>query len=182
MSKKVNDVNKFIEERKKKQKEALERVEAEIAGSRSRLDVIEQEMNNTTTADRYRELARAKIEETSMIEFFEMRKEAVKADLMTPEEYKEAVGNVRTAFTDLKTDTEKKIRPAVNDLIKTLDEYFEQVNGYNSTLRDLGNLAKRNPEILVPGSIVNNADLYDPCRFFMQAYHQYKQTQNVLKR
>lgn len=182
MSKKVNDVNKFIEERRKKQKEALEKIEAEISGSRSRLNVIEQEMNNTTTADRYRELARAKIEETSMIDFFEMRKEAVKADLMTPEEYKEVAGEVKTAFATLKTDYEKKIRPAVTDLIKYFDEYFEQASEYNNTLRELGNLAKRSPELIMPETIINNADLFEPCRYFMHAYHQYKQTQNALKR
>ena len=182
MSKKVNDVNKFIEDRKQKQKDALEKIEAEIAGSRSRLNAIEAEMDNASTADRYRDLARAKIDETAMIEFFEMRKKAVEADLMTSEEYKEITGVVKTAFDTLKTDTIKKIRPAVTDLVKIFDEYFKQAEEYNVTLRDLGSLAKRNPELIAPGFIVNNADLYDPCKYFMQAYHQYKQVQNTLNR
>lgn len=182
MSKKVNDVNRFIEERKAKRKDAIAKVEDQIRASKTRLDQIEAEMDKCTDAERYRELARAKIEETSMVEFFEMRKVAIEAEGLSDEEYSELLSDCRAEFASLKAEYAKKIFPAIDKMIIDFGEYQRKVMDLNGSLRDAGNFAGRSPQIMQADTLVTCSDPNDPYHYFLDAYNRYMNYKNSLQR
>ena len=179
MNKKATELKAIIAERKAKNKETINKLEAEIRETSKRLEDINSKMSAITDADQYRELVKQRTEESSMLEFFQMRKKSVEAEHLTDAEYKRIVSDARAEFEALKMDYSKKIFPEIDKIMHEFSEYLEKVTDLNTAIQEACTFAGKTHLSFVAGDIATFIDPQDPYHYFLDAYLRYLKCKSI---
>ena len=179
MSKKATELKAIIADRRAKNQEIIKKLEAEIRETSKRLEDINSKMSATTDADQYRELVKQRTEESSMLEFFQMRRKSVEAERLTDEEYKQIVSDARAEFEALKMDYSKKIFPEIDKIMHDFSEYLEKVTDLNKAIQEVCSFAGKTHLSFTAGDIATFTDPKDPYHYFLDGYLRYLRCKSI---
>lgn len=182
MSKEVKKAISLLEEKELQNSELIAKAEADLNDTNAKLEDLRARLNSADSADVYKDLLHEIRDNEAVLSFCEKRLKTLKVPVLTKDEYNSILEEITRAFSDIKAEYFKQVKPEIDKIMKILNAYDNDVAELNTALFKINSTQKGiNGSDLDPREMVTaRTDPRDPYRCFVDAYYRLKSNQVML--
>lgn len=178
MNKELKKAAAILEEKQAKNREKLEKAEAELKETREKLEAVTATMNAAESAEEYKAHLKEKNELEAVLEFCEKKVKEAKASGLTKAEYNALHAEANRAFSAIKKDKYTEIKAEAEKLVKLLTAYDEDVKELNSIVARAAAICGATPTIYNSYDIAGDSELL---KQFITSFYRQQTAAAVLK-
>lgn len=130
MNKDLKKIQALIEEKKKQQREIIEKADVELKTAKKECEEIQKQLDAVNTADNYKELLQKKRDAEDVVKFFQKRLNETSKIVIE----KADAQSIRARIEKINIDETEKARA---DIDKCIMEFIAVMKSYESILTDL---------------------------------------------